>query len=317
MSFLLTATKLTADSTATADSLANAPIDTTQNLLDTFVEVIQRAEGMSGGEILDWGIRSVIEISATLLFAAGVFIVGRWLIRRLTKWLRKIFLHHDVDISLSKFIVSMVRIVLHTLLIFSVISILGINTTSFLAIFGAVGLAIGMALSGTLQNFAGGVLILVLKPFKVGDYIEAQSYAGTVKEISLFSTLLNTIDNKMIILPNGPLSTGTINNASMESTRRCDWIVSVAYGTDFNRAKEIIIDEINRNEKVIHDPEVAVLLKTLDTSSVNIEIRAWCHTDDYWPLKFEFNEAIYRRFNDEGVEFPFPQLDVHIKKGDH
>ncbi len=298
---------------STADTVTNAA-DSTATALDKIQGAVTQFSSMSTEELINWGITSLTSIASKILLALLIYIVGRWLIRKLVKGMKRIFLRKNTDVSLSKFIISLVNISLSIILILTTIGVLGINTSSFLAIFASAGLAVGMALSGTLQNFAGGVLILILKPFKVGDVIETQGYVGTVKEISLFSTLVNTVDNKMIIIPNGPLSNDTINNYSKESTRRVEWVIGVAYGTDYDRVKELIMEEINASEMVLQDIPPVVMLKELGDSSVNITLRAWCKSDDYWTLFFDMNEIIYKRFNAEGIEFPFPQLDVHLRK---
>ena len=190
---------------------------------------------------------SLIDFAFKLAIAVVVFIIGKFVIKRLYKWLRKILVHKGTDASLTSFVLSLVKITLYFILIISIVGILGIETSSFLALFASAGVAIGLALSGTLQNFAGGVLILLLKPYKVGDYIEAQGYAGTVKEIQIFNTIINTPDNKAIIIPNGGLSTASINNYSLEKRRRIDWVLGVAYGTDFNHARQVILEILATN----------------------------------------------------------------------
>lgn len=259
-------------------------------------------------------VNGAVDIVSKIAMAVIFYYICRWIVKRIVKVLDKMMSKRGVEISLSKFVLSLVSISLNLIIILTTISILGINTTSFLAIFASAGLAVGMALSGTLQNFAGGVLILFLKPFKVGDFIEAQGFSGSVKEISLFSTLLNTLDNKMVIIPNGSLSTSPINNYSKESTRRVEWVVGVAYGTDFDRAKSVIEDILSHHELVLQDQGLFIVLGALADSSVNITIKAWCKSSDYATLLFDINEKIYKRFNAEGIEFPFPQLDVHLTK---
>ncbi|MDE6526598.1 MAG: mechanosensitive ion channel family protein, partial [Muribaculaceae bacterium] len=192
-------------------------------------------------EFLDKLISSSVSFAINLAIAIAIFYIGRWIINRLYRFVHNIFTKRKIDASLSTFVLSMIRIVLYFILIVTVIGILGIETSSFLALFASAGVAIGMALSGTLQNFAGGVLILLLKPYKIGDYIEAQGYSGTVKEIQIFHTIINTADNKSIIIPNGGLSTGSINNWSRESHRRVDWIVGISYGDNVDAAREKIL----------------------------------------------------------------------------
>jgi small conductance mechanosensitive channel len=186
--------------------------------------------------------------------------------------------------------------------------------TSFIAILGAAGLAVGLALSGTLQNFAGGVMILIFKPFKPGDFIEAQGYMGTVKDIQIFVTTLTTPDNKTIIIPNGGLSTGSLTNFSVEPQRRVDWTVGFAYGDDYDKARNVVLDLLKNDKRILADPEPFVALGALADSSVNLTVRAWVKGADYWDVFFSFNENVYKSFAKEGIGIPFPQMDVHIQK---
>jgi len=251
-----------------------------------------------------------------LAIAILVFYVGRFVITRLYRLTNSIFTRRNVDASLSTFILSLLRILLYFILIVTVIGILGIETSSFLALFASAGVAIGMALSGTLQNFAGGVLILLLKPYKVGDFIETQGYSGTVREIQIFSTILNTPDNKSIIVPNGPLSTGTINNYSREKYRRVEWTVNLAYGDDIELARKSILDILTSDSRIIAGAvgrEPAVYLDNLADSSVVLKCRAWTASDDYWSAYYAINERIYQELPARGLHFPYPQLDVHIE----
>lgn len=288
--------------------------------------------------LINWG----VSLGGKLLAAVAVFLIGKIIINWIYNITKKILNARSVDRSLITFILSLVKIVLLILLIISVIGILGIETSSFIAIFASAGIAVGMALSGTLQNFAGGVLILILKPYRIGDFIEAQGYTGTVKEIQIFNTILNTPDNKCIIIPNGGLSTGSINNFSKEKYRRIDWTVSVSYGDDFNVAREHILKILSEDKRVLQNadklatiyakgdkntpkaieelPESAslyspvVFLEALADSSINIKVRAWALTADYWDIFFNMNERIYVELPQKGLNFPFPQMDLHIKQ---
>ncbi|MBQ5815754.1 MAG: mechanosensitive ion channel, partial [Flavobacteriales bacterium] len=224
-----------------------------------------------------------------------------------------IFEKKNVDASLASFLGSMFSIVAMFILIITVIGILGINTSSFIALFASAGVAIGMALSGTLQNFAGGVLVLLLKPYKVGDYIEAQGQSGTVKAITLFSTVLSTVDNKNIILPNGAMSTGIINNYSKESLRRVDQVFGVAYGEDYDNVKQVISEILDADPRVLKEPAYFIGLNSMEASSINIVVRMWVKSEDYWGVYFDTNEKVYKTFAQKGIEIPFPQLDVHMK----
>ncbi|MBS7199906.1 MAG: mechanosensitive ion channel [Bacteroidales bacterium] len=255
-----------------------------------------------------------ISVGSKILLAIVVFIVGRWIVRRLNKLLAKILEKRQVEASLSTFVKSLVNITLTLLLIIVVIGVLGIETSSFIALFASAGVAIGMALSGTLQNFAGGVMILLFKPFKVGDTIEAQGQSGTVREIQIFNTILATPDNKIIIIPNGGLSTGLMKNYSREATRRVDWEFGIAYGDDYTKAKAVIARLLDADGRVLKDPAYFIALTSLGESSVNIVVRAWVNAGDYWGVYFDMNEKVYKTFAEENLNIPFPQLDVHLHK---
>ena len=189
---------------------------------------------------------------------------------------------------------------------------LGVEMTSFIAILGAAGLAVGMALSGTLQNFAGGVMLLIFKPFKVGDFIEAQGYAGVVKEIQIFNTIITTGDNKTIIIPNGGLSTSSMVNYSTMPTRRVDWTFGIGYGDDVDKAKEVLKKLLSEDARILKDPEPFIAVSELADSSVNFVVRAWVNGADYWGVFFDMNEKVYKTFDKEGLNIPYPQMDVHI-----
>lgn len=280
-----------------------------------FAAFVEELKTMSMHDIVSMIASNLIEIALKILLALIIYWIGRWVIHRIVKITKRVLIHRQIEQSLSSFLISLIKISLTLLLIFTTIGVLGINTTSFLAIFASAGLAVGMALSGTLQNFAGGVMILFLKPYKVGDFIEAQGYTGTVKEISLFSTLVNTVDNKTIIIPNGGLSTGIINNFSKEDKRRVDWTFGIAYGDDYDHAKAIINNMLMTDPRVLHDPtEPFIALHSLANSSVNIVVRAWTASENYWDLYFDINEKVYKTFPGEGLHIPFPQMDVHISK---
>lgn len=259
---------------------------------------------------------TVVEFAIHLGVAILVFYAGRFIINKLYGLTSNILHRRNVDMSLTTFILSLIRMVLYFILVVTVIGIIGINTSSFIAIFASAGVAIGMALSGTLQNFAGGVLILLLKPYKVGDYIEAQGYAGVVKEIQIFSTIICTPDNKSIIVPNGPLSTGSINNWSREAYRRVDWTIGISYGDNVTKAREVIQDILKTDGRIIENASVGhttqIVLAELADSSVNLTIRVWVSTPDYWDVYYSMNEKFYNELPLHGLSFPFPQLDVHL-----
>jgi small conductance mechanosensitive channel len=256
----------------------------------------------------------IIKYGVKLLMALSILFIGLWIIKKILYAINLIFEKRNFDTSLKGFLRSFIDIILKALLIITVLSTLGVEMTSFIAILGAAGFAIGMALSGTLSNFAGGVIILILKPFRVGDVIEAQGYVGNVKEIQIFNTTLNTFDNKRIIIPNGALATGNLTNYSIEDKRRVDWTFGIAYGDSYDKAKEIIFDLLIKNDKVLRDPEIFIALHSLGDSSVNITVRAWCNTPNYWEIYFRLNEEVYKSFSEQGINIPYPQMDIHIKK---
>lgn len=241
-------------------------------------------------------------------------ILGWWLIKVIMKGINRGFEKREIDPSLTPFLKGIISTLLKIVLIISVLSMLGIAMTSFVAILGAAGLAIGLALSGTLQNFAGGVIILIIKPYKVGDYIETQGYDGTVNEIQIFNTILKTPDNKTVIIPNGGLATGSLVNYSTEPTRRIAWTFGIAYGDDVEKARGILVEMFKEDERILTDPEPMVVLNELADSSVNLSARVWVKSADYWAVNWKMNEEAYNRFNANGINIPFPQVDVHMQK---
>ncbi len=243
-----------------------------------------------------------------------VLIIGLWVISLITKGFGRMMKKQDTDPSLQGFLKSMVSILLKVLLFISVMSMMGIAATSFIAILGAAGLAVGLALQGTLQNFAGGVIILLFKPYTVGDFIEGAGHMGTVKEIKIFTTILNTPDNKIIIIPNAQLSNSSLTNFSAMDTRRVDFTFGIGYGDDYDKAKKTLLDLINADERIMKDPEPFIALSELADSSVNIVVRVWAKGADYWGIYFDMNEKVYKTFTQAGLNIPFPQMDVHLIK---
>lgn len=364
---LLTQTPL-ADLTAATDSIP------------TPREEFAALKSLPFDELINTLVSNMVHFAISLAVAILVFYVGKFIIRKLYTMVAGIMLRRKVDRSLSTFVLSLVRIVLYFILIVTVIGILGINTSSFIAIFASAGVAIGMALSGTLQNFAGGVLILLLKPYRIGDYIETQGFAGTVTEIQIFSTIICTPDNKSIIIPNGGLSTGSINNWSREDYRRVEWSVGISYGDSVAAARAAILDMLAADSRVVKttleddrterrlaaeevreqasdkddepaskrslwrrlfpkhheairnrmeemareeseklrafvpnvDRSPSVAVAELADSSVNLIIRAWVCSSDYWAVYYHFNEQFYEKLPAIGINFPFPQMDVHM-----
>ena len=254
----------------------------------------------------------VVKYGLKILVAVITLIIGLWIIKAFTRALRKNMEKRDVDATLRQFLGSLLNMILKVLLVITVISMIGIEMTSFVAILAAAGFAIGMALSGTLQNFAGGVMLVIFKPFKVGDFIDAQGYMGTVKSIQIFNTVLKTPDNKTIIIPNGGLSTGSMTNFSTEPTRRVDFTFGIGYGDDIDKAKSVIAGLIKADKRVHADPEPFIAVSELADSSVNIVTRVWVDSADYWGVFFDLTENVKKSFDKEGISIPFPQRDVHI-----
>jgi small conductance mechanosensitive channel len=263
---------------------------------------------------LNWLVDFATQYGLKLIGAIVVLIIGLWLIKILVRTSHKLMDRSKVDPSLSSFLKSMVDILLKVLLIISVMGMMGIEMTSFIAILGAAGLAVGMALSGTLQNFAGGVMILIFKPFKVGDFIDAQGYMGVVKEIQIFVTILTTPDNKTVIIPNGPLSNGSLTNFSTQPQRRVDWTFGIAYGDDYDTAKTMLLKMMDEDKRILKDPDPFVALGEMADSSVNLTVRAWVNASDYWDVFFDMNEKFYKNADKAGLSIPFPQMDVHLDK---
>ena len=261
-----------------------------------------------GSDVLQFGLK--------VLAALAIYFIGAWVIKRIKKLLGNIFERRKTDKAIASFTMSLVSISLTIILIILTVGTLGVNTTSLAAILAAGGMAIGMALSGTVQNFAGGIMLLVFKPFKAGDFIEAQGFSGTVSEVNIVSTKLTTTDNRVIVLPNGSLSSGTINNISQNPIRRLEWKIGVEYGSDIDVARKVILEILNKDSRVLHGKDAPdepyIRLSALLDSSVEIQARCWVRTDDYWDLLWEVNELIYKELPKNGIDFPFPQLDVHL-----
>lgn len=351
-----------------------------ENIKETLAADAAEWKSLSLHDFIDRLASNMVDFAIHLAVAILVFYAGKFVIHRIYSMVGAILVRRKVDRSLSTFILSLIKMVLYFILVVTVIGILGINTSSFIALFASAGVAVGMALSGTLQNFAGGVLVLLLKPYKVGDYIEAQGYAGTVTEIQIFSTIICTYDNKSILIPNGGLSTGSINNWSREKYRRVDWTVSISYGDDFAHARAEILKMLESDSRIVKttlaldmeqraeeeheaaapeetdaetprrrsliyrmfhrvkkhaekedDLEVNTVLSSaklnadrapkvyiseMAASSVDLAVRAWVPSTDYWNVYYDFNERFYTELPQLGIHFPFPQLDVHLTGSD-
>ena len=255
-------------------------------------------------------------IAIALLIAILSLIIGLFIINRIHKMIEKVFTKRKIDPTLTSFFLSLISISLKVILIIIVITNLGIETTSIVAVIAAAGFAVGLALQGSLSNFAGGVLIVFFKPYKVGDYIEAQGHSGTVKSIQIFNTILKTPDNKTIVIPNGAISNSSIINYSAEKTRRIDLTFGIGYDDDFEQAKSIINDLINNDKRILKDPAPFVRVSNLGASSVDIVTRIWVERTEYGNVYHDMIENVKKEFDNNKISFPFPQTDVHLYKQD-
>lgn len=278
--------------------------------IDSVSQNFEKVMGFNMDEIYQW----LVKIGSNLILAVLIFVIGFWLAKTLSRGVRKVLTKSNTDPGLVSFLTSLTSIVLKILVVVTGITQLGIEMTSFVAILGAAGLAIGMAFSGTLSNFAGGVMILAFKPFRVGDFIQTQNESGTVQEILIFNTYLHTVDNKVVILPNGPVANGNIINYTKADKRRVDLVIGISYGDDYQLARRLLMQMIDEDTRILRDPEPFVGLGQLAESSVNITIRVWTKTEDYWKVFFELNEKVYSEFPKNGLHFPFPQMDIHVTK---
>lgn len=256
----------------------------------------------------------LVKIGTNLIIFILILVIGFWIAKMITKGLKRVLVKSKTDEGLITFSTSFISMILKILVVITAIGQLGIEMTSFIALFGAAGLAIGMAFSGTLSNFSGGIMILIFKPFKVGDLVLTQGEQGIVKEIQIFNTYLNTTDNKVIILPNGPVANGNITNFTAAEKRRVEWVFGVSYGDNYDTARSVLERFIHEDKRILKDPEHFIGLSLLADSSVNITVRAWVLTDDFFPVFFDMNARVYKEFEKEGLNFPFPQMDVHLSK---
>ena len=281
------------------------------------VSVAEKIANTPADQLIGEFVSDVIGFCLKVLVAFLIYIVGAWLIRRVKKILTRVFTRRETDAAIASFIQSIVSISLTIILIIVPVGALGVDTTSFAALLAGGGMAIGMALNGTVQNFAGGIMILVFRPFKAGDFIEAQGFSGTVKEVTIVSTKLVTVDNRNIIIPNGALSNGTINNFSQNEYRRIDWTVDVEYGCNAEQTKSLLMDIMLADSRIVNkdsgapaDPIVA--LNALRDSSVQFIMKAWVKSPDYWDVNYAINEKVYTTLPLNGIQFPFPQLEVTL-----
>jgi len=258
----------------------------------------------------------IIPWAINIVMAIAIYIIGKIIVGVLVNVFGKVMARSKYDDMLVDFIKAILNAILMLFVIVASLDQLGVNTTSMVAILGAAGLAIGLSLQGSLQNFASGVMLLVFRPFKAGDFIDAGGEMGTVKSISIFTTMLTTPDNKQIIVPNGKIYSGNITNFSANDTRRVDMVVGISYDSDLKKAKDILNEMVAADERILKDPAPKVAVSELADSSVNFVVRPWVNAADYWAVKFDFNEALKLRFDAEGIGIPFPQMDVHVHKDD-
>ncbi|MFT4811028.1 MAG: small conductance mechanosensitive channel [Paraglaciecola sp.] len=258
--------------------------------------------------VIPWGINIVMAIA--------IYIIGKFIVGILVNFFGKVMTRSKYDDMLIEFVKAIVNAILMLFVIVASLDQLGVNTTSMVAILGAAGLAIGLSLQGSLQNFASGVMLLVFRPFKAGDFINAGGEMGTVKTISIFTTMMTTADNKQIIVPNGKIYGGNITNFSANDTRRVDMVVGIGYDSDLKKAKQILNEMVAADVRILKDPAPKVAVSELADSSVNFVVRPWVASADYWEVKFDFIEAVKLRFDAEGISIPFPQMEVHVHKND-
>ena len=277
-------------------------------------QVVKKISSLDYDSLLTNIVQEAGWVCFKILIAFVIYFIGKQLIKWVVRIMDRAFVRHKVELSLRSFLRSLTRVVLMLVLVLAIVQTLGVNTSSFLAIFASAGLAIGMALSGTLQNFAGGVVLLILRPYKVGDYIEAQGQAGTVESIGLFQTCLKTPDHQTIYVPNNSIATSIIDNYSQSENRRIEWILSISYGDDVDVARREILAMLAEDKRVLTETPPVVYVKTLNSSSVDLSVRAWVANGDYWTVFFEMNERMYKELPAKGINFPFPQMDVHITK---
>ena len=303
MKFLFAQTAISEEEILAADSIAAEKVTQTIDML----------KGMSVEDAFSFILKSLTDFAWDIFIAILIFLVGRWIIRYIDKILNKVFVRKEVEVSLAGFIRSFVKGALYVVLIITLVKKVGVDTSSFVALLASAGVAIGMALSGTFQNFAGGILIMLLRPFKVGDYILTQGFEGTVKEIRLFNTLMSTTDNKQITIPNSNIINNVINNSSAETRRRIDLNVTISYGDDYDVARAALLDIVNADSRIEQDPNPPyIALSSLGDSAVNVLVRVWVPSTEYWSVYHSLNEKIYKQLPEKGIHFPFPQLDVRI-----
>ena len=295
-------------------------IKDTLDLQKTTEHLVEKIATTPADQLLSEFMDKAIAFGLKVLAALAIYLIGAWIIKKIKNIVHNIFIKRNTEHSIASFVESLVSITLTVFLVIFTISALGVNTTSLAALLAAGGMAIGMALSGTVQNFAGGIMLLVFKPFKAGDFIEAQGYSGTVTDVTIVSTKITTTDNRNIIIPNGALSNGTINNYSQNVFRRLEWLVDVEYGAPSDKVKSLLKKIVDEEKRIVYAPTApanpTIALNALRDSSVQFVVRAWVKKEEYWDVLYDVNEKIYNEIPENGIQFPYPQLDVHIAGND-
>ncbi len=278
---------------------------------NSFAEMVQerRFEEL-GNHFVTWGIDFVSKLAIALV----LFFVGRWVIRQVKKVIDKVMFRRKVEPTLREFLRNLINIALYVILVVLIVNVVGTQTVSIAAIIGSAGLAIGLSVKDNLANFAGGVMLLFNKPFRTGDFIEAQDMSGTVQSIGILYTILTTADNKTIYIPNGPLSTGNIINYNTQLTRRADIVVNIDYGADVEMIKSLLLNIAQAHPQVLKTPEPFARMTKMNDSSIDFTLRAWADTEDYWNVTHDLNEEIYKQLTQRGINIPFPQMTVHLAK---
>ena len=295
-------------------------IKDTLDLQKATEHLVEKIATTPADQLLSEFMDKAIAFGLKVLAALAIYLIGAWIIKKIKNIVHNIFIKRNTEHSIASFVESLVSITLTVFLVIFTISALGVNTTSLAALLAAGGMAIGMALSGTVQNFAGGIMLLVFKPFKAGDFIEAQGYSGTVTDVTIVSTKITTTDNRNIIIPNGALSNGTINNYSQNVFRRLEWLVDVEYGAPSDKVKSLLKKIVDEEKRIVYAPTAPAnptrALNALRDSSVQFVVRAWVKKEEYWDVLYDVNEKIYNEIPENGIQFPYPQLDVHIAGND-
>ncbi len=287
-----------------ADNTVNEAVDAVTSMDPNTILEFLRNNGIDSSLFVNFG--------KDLIVAILIFYIGRFVVKLVVRGLTRVMDRQQVDTTLQTFVGNLVRVALMVVVIIAAIGAIGIQTTSFIAIFGAAGLAVGLALQGSLSNFAAGVLIVLFRPYKVGDYVEAAGIAGSVEQVQILTTVLKTPDNKQIIVPNSQIMDSIITNYSANDTRRVDLTVGVSYDDDLDKVTATLRELVDADERILKDPECQIAVLELADSSVNFVVRPWTRTSDYWGVYLDLTEKIKKRFDDEGISFPFPQQDVHL-----